>query len=192
MIAARRTHTGAGGRERPRKRTGAGRRPDATGPRARTDGRTGTDGRGRSAIRVGKNELTFPGTRQSPRPPPASSLVRPGSPPLTCQLRLFWQARLVSGPCRNEPWPSSGQLSSPRAHFHGLNYVRGPTADKRQAEEDECSCKLFNVKLNGTCVKLIVEWSIVQERDPKRISLVGDKQCICPEHRSIALVSQMN
>ena len=165
MIAARRTHTGAGGRERPRKRTGAGRRPDATGPRARTDGRTGTDGRGRSAIRVGKNELTFPGTRQSPRPPPASSLVRPGSPPLTCQLRLFWQARLVSGPCRNEPWPSSGQLSSPRAHFHGLNYVRGPTADKRQAEEDECSCKLFNETEWIVRTIMIVESvkSIIQE-----------------------------
>ena len=152
MIAAGRTRADADGRVSGRGRAAGQMRPVLG--RGRMDARVRTDGRGRSAICVGKNELTFPGTRQSPRPPPASSLVRPGSPPLTCQLRLFWQARLVSGPCRNEPWPSSGQLSAPRAHFHGLNYVRGPTADKRQDEEDECSCKLFNVKLNGSCVQL--------------------------------------
>ena len=32
--------------------------------------------------------------------------------------------------------PSSGQLPAPHARYHSLNYVRGPTTNERQHEEE--------------------------------------------------------
>ena len=94
-------------------RTGEGANRSSGG---RRDGRGRTRATRWSTICVGKNELTF--SRNAPKStrslPPASAAPRIA--PAHLPIKTFL-ARLENGPCRNEPWPSSGQLSDPSCPF---------------------------------------------------------------------------